>query len=137
MGIKFVHENRDRSRFWELFRPTTNNFQFWLATSAFAFFVYQTLYESGRRSSVIDFFLHQVIPVSFAVLGFVGILGIFYLFVTWVLDKGIKRTKPVPKTVFDLGQSISDIETKANELRKELSNIVKEAEDARSKLDGK
>ena len=65
MGISIVREKRNTSRFWGLFRPSTNNFQFWLASAAFSFFAYQTLYESRKASGMIDYFSHKILPFEF------------------------------------------------------------------------
>ncbi len=92
MCIKIVQENRDRSRFWELFRPTTNNFQLWLASSAFAFFAYQSLYER-EVVGVWEMIMHQIIAYAFAVFGFVFMGGIVYLFLSWIIGFGIRRIK--------------------------------------------
>ena len=140
MCIKIVQENRDRSRFWELFRPTTNNLQFWLASAAFYFFIAALLLprlEAGMSISVLDSW-REVSSWVFFGLGWLCIVVIGYLFVTWITNKGLKRTKKSePEQVQDLSQSLIGIETKVNELRSELSAIVKEVERTLRKPDGK
>jgi hypothetical protein len=72
----FVREQYDYSRFWELFRPTTNNFQFWLGVSAFSFFGYQSLYQHSA-GGVWSMILHQIVPWAFIVFAF-GAFGAFF-----------------------------------------------------------
>ena len=139
MCIKIVQENRDRSRFWELFRPTTNNLQFWLASAAFLFFISALLLprlEAGMSISILDSWREVASWILFG-FGCVGIAVAGYLFVTWITNKGLKNTKKSePEQAQDLSQSLIDIETKVNELRSELSAIVKKAKRTLRKPDG-
>lgn len=92
MCIQFYRQKHDKSRFWELFIPTTNNFQFWLASSAFAFFAYQSLYKSDVVG-VWGMLVHNLIAYAFAGLGFILIGGLAYLFLAWIIGFGIRRIK--------------------------------------------
>ena len=92
MAIQFYRPKYNKSRFWELFIPTTNNLQFWLASSAFAFFAFQSLYKDVVEG-VWEVLIHKCIAYAFAVFGFVLLGGLFYLFITWVFNIGIRKIK--------------------------------------------
>ena len=85
----FVREQYDYSRFWELFRPNTNNFQFWLGVSAFSFFGYQTLYQSNP-DGMWSMILHQIVPWAFVVAAFVAFGAVVLLFIFWIFRIGMK-----------------------------------------------
>ena len=92
MSIQFYRPKYDKSRFWELFIPTTNNLQFWLASSAFSFFIYQSLYKDVVVG-VWEMIFRQFLAYAFVVFGFIFMGGMAYLFITWVFNIGIRKIK--------------------------------------------
>ncbi len=79
----FKKERYNLARFWELFNPTTNNFQFWLASAAFSFFAYTSLWEVGMNPQV-------VLAWGFQIFGWFCVAMLVYLFISWVVGFRIK-----------------------------------------------
>ena len=90
--LKIIRQKYDHSRFWELFIPNTFTFQFWLASAAFSFFVYQTLYQKGGEG-VWNIMINKILPWVFVIFAFCCMAIIFYLFISWAIGFVIKKVK--------------------------------------------
>lgn len=84
MAIRVIKEHHDLSRFWELFAPVTNNFQFWLASAAFSFFVYTSLVQNNTYDMSLIEHIEEAIAYFFLSVGFLCIFVLFYLFISWI-----------------------------------------------------
>lgn len=80
--MELKRQKNDLSRFWELFLPTTNNFQFWLASAAFSFFVYASLGGGAVVEGVAAWF-REITAWIFLVFGWLCIAMLVYLFISW------------------------------------------------------
>ena len=74
----FKKEKRRLSRFLELLNPTTNNFQFWLASSAFSFFAY----TSVRRGVCIN--TQGLLAWVFMIFGYLCLAILLFLLISWL-----------------------------------------------------
>jgi hypothetical protein len=81
----FKRERHNLSRFWELFNPTTNNFQFWLASASFSFFAYSSLWEIEMTPQVL-------LAWGFQIFGWFCVVVIIYLLLSWIFKFRIDIT---------------------------------------------
>jgi hypothetical protein len=111
----------NRHRFWELFKPNTITFSFWLATASFSFFAYQSI-----SLAVLEGIMGWVTIFSsyfFLGFGFLCVLAIVYLGVTWLLGFSIQKKRTKEEELARINLLLEEVESRAKVLRKSITDI--------------